>query len=260
MYMYNTCIIIIISSLPYGRSLASMSSIYLYLQPFFSFLHNCLPSNRQSYPSLASLLVSFLSFFPVSSALTNCSLVLHVLSSSFSAALLFAPNISLPRPRPALLHSSSYPANSPSSILLHTHISKAFSLSTTSLFIVHVSQPYDASDHTNVLTIRFFKSLFKPFVKSSFELLKATFAIAILALTSSTQVPFSVITAPRYLNVVTCSTRCPSTTRFITLPSSRETTIAFVFLTFTFMSYFLAVSVSPFITFCSPCSVLATIP
>src|SRR5579864_7600565 len=26
------------------------------------------------------------------------------------------------------------------------------------------------------------------------------------------------------------------------------------------MSYFLAVSVSPFITFCSPCSVLATIP
>src|SRR5579864_9393183 len=85
-----------------------MSSIYLYLQPFFSFLHNCLPSNRQSYPSLASLLVSFLSFFPLSSALTNCSLVQHILSSSFSASLLFAPNISLPRPRPALLHSSSF--------------------------------------------------------------------------------------------------------------------------------------------------------
>src|SRR5579864_1855321 len=107
-------IIIIISSLPHGRSLASMSSIYLYLQPFFSFLRNCLPSNRKSYPSLASFLVSFLSFFPLSSALTNCSLVQHVLSSSFSASLLFAPNISLPRPRPALLHSSSYPANSPS--------------------------------------------------------------------------------------------------------------------------------------------------
>src|SRR5579864_9534156 len=85
-------------------------------------------------------------------------------------------------------------------------------------FIVHVSQPYNATDHTNVLTIRFFKSFFKPFVKSSFELLKTTFAIAILALTSSTQVPFSVITAPRYLNVVTCSTRYPSTTRFTTLP------------------------------------------
>jgi len=91
-----------------------MSSMYLDLQPFFSFLHNCLPSSRQSYPSLASLLVSSLSFFPLSSALTNCSLVQHVLSSSFSASLLFAPNISLPRPRPALLHSSSYPANSPS--------------------------------------------------------------------------------------------------------------------------------------------------
>src|SRR4029077_13689202 len=72
------------------------------------------------------------------------------------------------------------------SVLLHTHTSKAFSLSTTSLFIVHVSQPYNATEHTNVLTIRFFKSLFKPFVKSSFELLKATFAIAILALTNRT--------------------------------------------------------------------------
>src|SRR5580704_12469849 len=116
-YIYSVCIyiiIIIISSLPPGRSLASMSSIYLDLQPFFSFLHNCLPSSRQSYPSLASLLVSSLSFFPLSSALTNCSLAQHVLSSSFSASLLFAPNISLPRPRPALLHSSSYHANSPS--------------------------------------------------------------------------------------------------------------------------------------------------
>src|SRR4029077_14667090 len=111
----------------------------------------------------------------------------------------------------------------------HPHLK---SVSTTSLFIVHVSQLYNATDHTNFLTIRFFKSLFKPFVKSSFELLKATFAIAVLALTSSTQVPFYVITAPRYLNVVTCSTRCPSTTRFTTLLSSRETTIAFVFLTF----------------------------
>src|SRR5580704_11525778 len=84
-YIYMcVCIIIIISSLPHGRSLASMSSIYLYLQPFFSCLHNCLPSNRQSYPSLASLLVSSLSLFPLSSALTNCSLAQHVLSSSFS--------------------------------------------------------------------------------------------------------------------------------------------------------------------------------
>src|SRR5579864_3160914 len=115
-------------------------------------------------------------------------------------------------------------------ILLHTHISKAFSLSTTSLFIVHVPQPYNATDHTNVLTIRLFKSFFKPFVRSSFELLKATFAIAILAFTSSTQVPFSVITAPRYLNVITCSTRCPSTTRFTTLPERQLSTIAFVFL------------------------------
>src|SRR4029077_1009715 len=97
-----------------------------------------------------------------------------------------------------LLHSS------PHSHLVST-VDK-FNLSTTSFFIVHVSQPSNATGHTNVLTILFFRSFFRPFVKSSFDLLKDSFAIAILAFTSSTQVPFSVITAPRHLNVATCST------------------------------------------------------
>src|SRR5580704_2171465 len=146
------------------------------------------------------------------------------------------------------------------SILLHNHISKAFSLSVTSFFIVHVSQPYSATGHTNVLTILFFSSLFRRFVTSSFILPKACFAIPILALTSSIHVPFSVITAPRYLNVATCSTFCPSMTILTALPSSRDTTIALVFLTFIFISYLFAVSFRPSITSWSPFSVLATIP
>src|SRR5580698_1453998 len=61
------------------------------------------------------------------------------------------------------------------SILLHNHISKAFSLSVTSFFIVHVSQPYSATGHTNVLTILFFSSLFRRFVTSSFIFAESLF-------------------------------------------------------------------------------------
>src|SRR4029077_7992505 len=121
-------------------------------------------------------------------------------------SLLLIQSTSLHLPRPVLLHLYSFSCQLTCSILLHAHISKAFHLSTTSFFIVHVSQPYNATGHTNVLTILFFKSFFRPCVKSSFDLLKDSFAIAILAFTSSTQVPFSVITAPRHLNVATCST------------------------------------------------------
>jgi len=57
---------------------------------------------------------------------------------------------------------------------------KAFHLSTTSFFIVHVSERFrtfqNATGHTNVLTILFLK----PFVKSLLTLLNATAAIAIL--------------------------------------------------------------------------------
>src|SRR5579864_2775476 len=62
-------------------------------------------------------------------------------------------------------------------------------------------RPHHCPDHP------FLQILLQTFRQNSFELLKATFAIAILVFTSSTQVPFSVITAPRYLNVVTSSTR-----------------------------------------------------
>src|SRR5580692_11893313 len=61
-------------------------------------------------------------------------------------------------------------------------------------------RPHQCLDHPLL------SSLFRRFVTSSFILPKACFAIPILALTSSIHVPFSVITAPRYLNVATCST------------------------------------------------------
>src|SRR5580692_2759167 len=79
-YMY----IIIISSLPFGRSLASMPSTSLYHRSSFSFRWTILLLNRQSCPSLVSLVASF----PPSSLLTlvsaNYCLERHALSSPFS--------------------------------------------------------------------------------------------------------------------------------------------------------------------------------
>jgi hypothetical protein len=55
--------------------------------PFFSFL--CNPSFKSSImPSLAALLVSYPPSFPLSQALTSCSLAQHVLSNSFAASIL----------------------------------------------------------------------------------------------------------------------------------------------------------------------------
>src|SRR5580692_7826190 len=83
-------------------------------------------------------------------------------------------------------------------ILLHAHISNAFNLSTICCFIVHVSQPYNATGHIRVFTNLFFSSVVRPFVTSSLVLLNATIAIPILAFTSSMHDPFSVIITPRY--------------------------------------------------------------
>src|SRR4029077_3130719 len=65
-------------------------------------------------PIICPLLVSSPPFFPLTKALTNCSLAQHVLSNSFSASLLLVQSTSLHLPRPVLLHLCSYLANSPS--------------------------------------------------------------------------------------------------------------------------------------------------
>src|SRR6476469_3549173 len=91
-------------------------------------------------------------------------------------------------------------------ILLHTHISKAFKRFIFSLLMVHVSHPYRTTGHTSVLTSFFLRSTLILLVSSSFLLLNASFAIPILALTSSKHLPSSEINEPRYLNSLTCST------------------------------------------------------
>src|SRR6476469_1133143 len=66
------------------------------------------------------------------------------------------------------------------SILLHTHISKAFKRFICSFLMVHVSHPYRTTGHTSVLTNLFLKSTIILLVSSSFLLLNASFAIPIL--------------------------------------------------------------------------------
>src|SRR5580692_6185765 len=77
--------IIIISSLPFGRSLASMLSTSLYHQSSFSFRCTILLLNRQSCPSLVSLVASFPPSSVLELASANYRLELHVLSSPFSS-------------------------------------------------------------------------------------------------------------------------------------------------------------------------------
>src|SRR6476469_5918338 len=91
-------------------------------------------------------------------------------------------------------------------ILLHIHISKTFKRFISSFLMVHVSHPYRTTGHTSVLTNLFFRSTLILLVSSSFLLLNASFAIPILALTSSKHLPSSEINEPRYLNLLTCST------------------------------------------------------
>src|SRR5580658_1573509 len=98
-------------------------------------------------------------------------------------------------------------------------------------------------------------------LSSSFLLLNASLAIAILLFTSVVHFPSSVIIDPRYWNLFTCSTNCPSIT-MLTVPPMLlfDTSIVFVFFMLIYISYFLAVVSSSSISLCSPCSELATIP
>src|SRR6478609_3108146 len=92
------------------------------------------------------------------------------------------------------------------SILLHTHISKAFKRFISSFITIHVSHPYRTTGHKSVLTNLFLGSTLILLVSSSFLLLNASFAIPILVLTSTKHLPSSEINKPRYLNLLTCST------------------------------------------------------
>src|SRR5207248_8013636 len=111
------------------------------------------------------------------------------------------------------------------SIFLHNHISSASNLSIPAASNVHVSHPYNTTGHNSTFIILFFSALLNPFVKSSFLLLKAFFAIAILAFISIRLLPSSDIIDPKYLNFSTCSILCPSIDMLTTPPPSLHTTI-----------------------------------
>src|SRR5207245_502067 len=126
--------------------------------------------------------------------------------------------------------------------LLQTDISKASNLSIASFFMTQVSHPYSATGHTSALTILFLSGLFILLLSNSFRLLNASFAHPIRCFISSIPLPSSAITDPRYLNVLTCSTFCPSIMMLTVLSSFFETTIVLVFLILILILYFLAIA------------------
>jgi len=83
-----------------------------------------------------------------------------------------------------------------------------------------------------------FKSKFILPVRSIFLFPKACFPITILLLISFSQYPSLEIILPRYLNCVTCSTRCPSTRIFNLWYPVHDIHITLVFLTLIFIPYF----------------------
>ena len=113
---------------------------------------------------------------------------------------------------------------------LHNHTFNASTQLISSCSNVHVSHPYNTTGHTNTFTILVFNYLLNPFVKSSFFLLNASFAIAILVFTSLCLHPSSVITESKYLKLLTCSILCPSTVMVATPPSSQRTIPLLLFL------------------------------
>src|ERR1051325_5813633 len=78
-YIYNISyiyyIIIIISSLPYSRSLASKLSTAVYPLPFSSYSHMTLPLAHRSSQSFVFLAVSYPPFFLLAQVSANCSLL-----------------------------------------------------------------------------------------------------------------------------------------------------------------------------------------
>ena len=114
------------------------------------------------------------------------------------------------------------------SSLLHIYISSACNLSISAFRKVHVSHlqiPYITTDHTST----FFTSLLRLFVSNSFLMLNASFASAILALTSFRLLPSPVINDPRYLKLATCYTFTSSITMLTIPPPSLLTTMPLFF-------------------------------
>ena len=99
-----------------------------------------------------------------------------------------------------IINTSSFVSHSTQltfSILLQIHISNASILLISSVFNDHVSYPCKRTLQATVLIIFLFTFRPIPLVSSSFGLLKAVLAIAILPLISLLQLPLSVINDPK---------------------------------------------------------------
>ena len=188
-------------------------SALLFKTPYgtFSSRSSIMPIRFLPGPLLPSILPSITSFINPS-PLIICPIQFFFRRTIVSSMVLLSPT---------LLRTSSFVFFSVQlmrSILLHIHISSASILLISSFLSDHVSAQYKATDQITVFTIFFFTALLIPLVSNSFLLLKASFAIPILVLISVSHLPSSVIQAPKYLNLLTCSIFCPSITILITPP------------------------------------------
>jgi len=90
------------------------------------------------------------------------------------------------------------------------NILKALILSSSRLFIVQLSQPCVIALHANVFSRRTFVDILTPrLFQMLFKAVRAPRPLAILFLMSSTHSVSSVMTAPRYVKVLTCSSLTP---------------------------------------------------
>ena len=138
------------------------------------------------------------------------------------------------------------------------HISKLSNLLIVSLDNVHISAPYVAT-----LQIKHFINHLRRSYPISLERISLFsinnfLAIAILALVSSIVDPSSVITDPKYTNLLTCSTLSWSI-NILAVLGVLLTIITFVFPTFIFILNLFAVVFSLSIICCSSASLLAII-
>src|SRR6476619_6479279 len=104
-------IIIIISSLPKGRSLASKFSNYLGFQPSSSYPHMSHLIHHRSCPFLAFPLVSFLSFSLLAPISSDHLTLQHVQSSSSFSPISFLLSFSFRSWSGVLVHLSFYPSS-----------------------------------------------------------------------------------------------------------------------------------------------------
>ena len=167
--------------------------------PYRSFLSKSSIYTLSALSSLSfnfSFITSFISLSP----LIICDIQFFFLQVIVSTMILFSPT---------LLRTSSFVILSVQlmrSILLYIHIFFLYLPSEASRSYIESYRP----DQITVFTTFFFTLLLIPLVNNSFLLLKASFAIPILVLIAVSLLPSSVIQAPKYLNLLTCSTFCPS--------------------------------------------------